>query len=208
MAKCLSSGYLSIDRYRVGCMRDEILRAAEARIRRAGFYGFSFRDLADDVGIKSASVHYYFPTKADLGVRLMRNYQEQMLAAFGDAEDDRTLADKLGAVRDAYRKKLSKAGICLCGILAAEHAGLPEPVGEALKGYLVACRDWLISAFAGSGAGEPEKRALVFSSAVQGGLLMSHAMGDQALFNRVAEEAIRAQEQSGVRRRSTKGQRG
>ena len=189
-------------------MRDDILRAAEARMRRDGFHGFSFRDLAADVGIKSASVHYYFPTKADLGVSLMRQYQEHMLAAFGDAEDDRTLADKLGAVRDAYRRKLSKAGICLCGILAAEHAGLPEPVADALKDYFVACRNWLVSAFAGSGADQPEKRALVFSSAVQGALLMSHAMGDPTLFNHVAEEAIRAQAQTGVRRGSTKRRRG
>jgi TetR/AcrR family transcriptional regulator, transcriptional repressor for nem operon len=180
-------------------IRDAILSSAEARMRRGGFHGFSFRDLAADVGIKSASVHYHFPTKADLGVSLMRSYQEQMLAAFGDAEDDRTLADKLGAVRDAYRRKLSKAGICLCGILAAEHAGLPEPVGEALKDYLVACRNWLISAFAGSRAGEPEKRALVFSSALQGGLLMSHAMGDTKLFNHVTDEAIKAQLQSSVK---------
>jgi TetR/AcrR family transcriptional regulator, transcriptional repressor for nem operon len=168
-------------------------------MRRGGFHGFSFRDLAADVGIKSASVHYHFPTKADLGVSLMRIYQEQMLAAFGDAGDDRTLPDKLGAVRDAYRRKLSKAGICLCGILAAEHAGLPEPVGDALKDYLVACRNWLISAFAGSRAGEPEKRALVFSSALQGGLLMSHAMGDPKLFNHVTDEAIKAQVQSSVK---------
>lgn len=180
-------------------IRDAILSSAEARMRRGGFHGFSFRDLAADVGIKSASVHYHFPTKADLGVSLMRSYQEQMLAAFGDAEDDRTLTDKLGAVRDAYRRKLSKAGICLCGILAAEHAGLPEPVREALKDYLVACRYWLISAFAGSRAGEPEKRALVFSSALQGGLLMSHAMGDPKLFNQVTDEAIRAQVQSSVK---------
>ena len=177
-------------------------------MRRGGFHGFSFRDLAADVGIKSASVHYHFPTKADLGVNLMRNYQEQMLAAFGDAEDSRTLADKLGALRDAYRRKLSNAGICLCGILAAEHAGLPEPVGEALKDYFVACRNWLILAFVASGAGEPEKRAMVFSSALQGALLMSNAMGDSTLFNRVAEEAIRAQEQSGVHSGSTKGRRG
>jgi TetR/AcrR family transcriptional repressor of nem operon len=190
-------------------IRDAILSSAEARIRRDGFHGFSFRDLAEDVGIKSASVHYNFPTKADLGVILMKNYQEQMLAAFGDAEDGRTLADKLGAVRDAYRRRLShKAGICLCGILAAEHAGLPEPVGEALKDYLVACRNWLISAFVGSGAGEPKKRAMAFSSAVQGALLMSNAMGDPTLFYRLAEEAIRAQEQSGVHRGSTKGRRG
>jgi TetR/AcrR family transcriptional regulator, transcriptional repressor for nem operon len=189
-------------------IRDAILRSAEARIRRDGFHGFSFRDLAEDVGIKSASVHYHFPTKADLGVILMKNYQEQMLAAFGDAQDDRTLADKLGAVRNAYRRRLSReAGICLCGILAAERAGLPEPVGEALKDYLVACRNWLISAFVGSRADEPEKRAMVFSSAVQGALLMSNAMGNPTLFYRVAEEAIRAQEQSGVHRGSTKGRR-
>jgi TetR/AcrR family transcriptional regulator, transcriptional repressor for nem operon len=189
-------------------IRDAILSSAEARIRRAGFHGFSFRDLAADVGIKSASVHYHFPTKADLGVNLMKNYQEQMLAAFGDAEDDRTLADKLGAVRDAYKRRLShKAGMCLCGILAAEHAGLPEPVGQALKDYFAACRNWLISAFAGSEAGEPEKRAMVFSSAIQGALLMSHAMGDPTLFDRVAEEAIRAQEQSGVHRESARGKR-
>lgn len=189
-------------------IRGAILISAEARMRRGGFHGFSFREIAADVGIKSASVHYHFPTKADLGVSLMRNYQEQMLAAFGDPKDSRTLADKLGALRGAYERKLSKTGICLCGILAAEHASLPEPVGEALKDYFVACRNWLISAFVKSKAGEPEKRALVFSSAVQGALLMSHAMGDPALFNHLAEEAIRAQKQSGVRRRSTRGQRG
>jgi hypothetical protein len=83
--------------------------------------------------------------------------------------------------------------------LAAEHAGLPEPVGDALKDYLVACRNWLISAFAGARAGEPEKRALVFSSALQGGLLMSHAMGDPKLFNHVTDEAIKAQVQSSVK---------
>ena len=32
-------------------------------MRRGGFHGFSFRDLAADVGIKSASVHYHFPIK-------------------------------------------------------------------------------------------------------------------------------------------------
>jgi hypothetical protein len=92
--------------------------------------------------------------------------------------------------------------------LAAEHAGLPEPVGEALKDYFLACRNWLLAAFAGSGVGEPEKRALIFSSAVQGALLMSNAMGDPTLFNRVTKEAIGAQEQASARKESTKGQRG
>lgn len=175
-------------------MRDELLKAAEARIRRGGFHGFSFRELAADAGIKSASVHYHFPTKADLGVALLRSYQDQMLAAFGNAEDDRTLTKKLGSVRDAYAKRLSDgSGGCICGVLAAEHAGLPKPVGDALRDYFAACRNWLIAAFAGSGAREPERRAFIFAVAVQGALIMSNAMGDPALFKRGVEEAIKAQ---------------
>ena len=105
-------------------IRDAILSSAEARMRRGGFHGFSFRDLAADVGIKSASVHYHFPTKADLGVNLMRNYQEQMLAAFGDAEDSRTLADKLGALRDVevvgHRAPPFSAGVDAMRVLGVQ----------------------------------------------------------------------------------------
>ena len=174
-------------------IRNAIISSAEARIRRNGFHGFSFRELAADVGIKSASVHYYFPTKADLGVHLMKTYHEEMLDAFGDPKDSRALTAKLEAICAAYKKKLSNGGICLCGILAAEHAGVPEPVSEALRDYLGACRNWLISAFKVAGASKPEMRALVFASAVQGGLLMAHAMGDPTLFNHVAKDAVRAQ---------------
>src|ERR1700722_5492624 len=176
-------------------MRDVILKAAEARMRRGGFHGLSFRDLAADVGIKSASVHYYFPTKTDLGVILMKTYHEEMLAAFGDAMNPRPLTAKLGAMRDAYVKRLSrKPGVCLCGVLAAECAGLPQPVGETLRDYFLACRAWLISAFVKSKAVDPEKRAFAFSVTLQGALLMSNAMTDATLFERAAKEAIRAQE--------------
>lgn len=39
---------------------------AEAHIREVGYWGFSFRDLAANIGIKSASVHHHFPTKAGM----------------------------------------------------------------------------------------------------------------------------------------------
>ena len=40
-----------------------IMDAAERRMRIGGFNGFSFREIAADVGVKSSSVHYHFPTK-------------------------------------------------------------------------------------------------------------------------------------------------
>ena len=43
---------------------ERLMDLAEAHIRNAGYGGFSFRDLAAEIGIKSASVHHHFPTKA------------------------------------------------------------------------------------------------------------------------------------------------
>ena len=40
--------------------RLDILDTAEQRMRDVGYHSVSFRDLADDLGIKSASVHYHF----------------------------------------------------------------------------------------------------------------------------------------------------
>ena len=39
---------------------------AEGHMRNAGYGGFSFRDLAAEIGIKSASVDHHFPTKATM----------------------------------------------------------------------------------------------------------------------------------------------
>jgi AcrR family transcriptional regulator len=47
---------------------------AEAHIRSAGYGGFSFRDLAAEIGIKSASVHHHFPTKATMTAAVARRY--------------------------------------------------------------------------------------------------------------------------------------
>ena len=47
--------------------REALLKVAEDKVRKGGYNNFSFREIANEVGIKSASVHYHFKTKADLG---------------------------------------------------------------------------------------------------------------------------------------------
>ena len=59
----------------------DILHAARVLMMDRGFNGFSFRDVAADVGIKSASIHYHYATKADLAEATARAYRE----AFKDA---------------------------------------------------------------------------------------------------------------------------
>ena len=48
----------------------QILDIAERRMRQTGYNAVSYRDIAAEMGIKSASLHYHFPKKEDLGVAL------------------------------------------------------------------------------------------------------------------------------------------
>ena len=54
----------------------EILNVARRLMMERGYNGFSFRDVAAEVGIKSASIHYHFPSKAELAETAARDYRE------------------------------------------------------------------------------------------------------------------------------------
>ena len=70
----LSRSSLSIDRPErfVSGTAKRLMDLAEAHIRESGYAGFSFRNLAAEVGIKSASVHHHFPTKAKMAAAVAR----------------------------------------------------------------------------------------------------------------------------------------
>ena len=61
--------------------REKILLAATKIAQAHGYNGLNFRDLAEDVGIKAASIYYYFPSKADLAAAVARRYWENAAAA-------------------------------------------------------------------------------------------------------------------------------
>src|SRR5690348_18159211 len=58
-------------------VKTAIMDAAEQRMQLGGFGGFSFREIAADVGVKSSSVHYHFPTKEDLAAAVIRRWAEE-----------------------------------------------------------------------------------------------------------------------------------
>jgi TetR/AcrR family transcriptional repressor of nem operon len=62
-----------------GDTKDRIMAAARLTVQDRGYGGLSFRELAKDVGIKSASIHHYFPTKGKLGSALAVRYTSDFL---------------------------------------------------------------------------------------------------------------------------------
>lgn len=108
--------------------RDRILDVAQSLIQTRGVNAMSFRDLSEAVGIRKASVHHHFPSKADMVRALLDRYQQGF-----QREVDRLLGgDAPAAARlrdyfDLFLHTLQQGDhdhVCLCGMLAAEIASL------------------------------------------------------------------------------------
>ncbi|MEM7226230.1 MAG: TetR/AcrR family transcriptional regulator [Pseudomonadota bacterium] len=158
---------------------EEILDAAERQARSRGFNGFSFRDLAEAVEVKSASVHYHFPTKADLGAAVVARYRERFLAALGDPESPGSLERYVAA----YRKALVEDGqMCLCGLFGAEIEALPGEVALEVRRFFQDNLAWLERALAPAG---PDQAVLVLS-ALEGALILARSLERTEAFDQAA----------------------
>ncbi len=165
-------------------MHDRILEAAEARLRSGGYGSVSFRDLASDVGVKSASVHYHFPRKEDLGVAVVAAYTEKVFEALGLAMHAKTPRDRLAGYIGVFRHALvQENAICLCAMLGAEARGLPEQVAEAVRVFFQANIDWLDEAL-GNASRKPKSAEII--AALEGAMLLANTMDCIAVFEDVA----------------------
>jgi TetR/AcrR family transcriptional regulator, transcriptional repressor for nem operon len=126
----------------------EILEAAEIRIRRGGFEAVSYRDLAADVGIKAASVHYHFPQKALLGAAVVDRYSDKLSVALGSVDlTQATVEEHLQRLCDCYAAAVQNDGmVCLGCMLGAESKDLPDAVSEAARRFFKRLLDWIESA--------------------------------------------------------------
>ena len=70
----------------ISATAEQILDVAETLIQTRSYSAFSYQDIADALGIRKASIHYHFATKADLGIAVVDRYAERFgsaLAALG-----------------------------------------------------------------------------------------------------------------------------
>ncbi|MEM0942656.1 MAG: helix-turn-helix domain-containing protein [Pseudomonadota bacterium] len=163
--------------------RDAILDLAERLIRAHGYSGFSFREVADAVGIKSASVHYHFPTKPDLAAAVARRYRERFAEALAAAE--KRGMGRVPAWRELFHQALEQDGLmCLCGILAAEGDSLPFEVAREAHAFLQFGIASLDEAAPGAG--------IRILSQLEGAMLIARSAGDPALFARATDNLVAA----------------
>ncbi|MEM5497683.1 TetR/AcrR family transcriptional regulator [Paraglaciecola mesophila] len=164
-----------------------LLKAAEAKVRTGGYNNFSFRELADEIGIKSSSVHYHFPTKADLGAELARQYTDNFLTNLGAPEA--LIAEGKKPI-EVYLQQFQCAltedkKMCLCGLLGAETDALPEKVKAQTQRFFEQNINWLTQAYQqvdGISEQAANGQAIATLSLLEGAMLVSKAMNDTTIF--------------------------
>jgi TetR/AcrR family transcriptional repressor of nem operon len=177
-----------------------IMDAARLTVQARGYSGLSFRELAKEVGIKSASIHYHFPTKGDLGAVLARRYTDEAVNAFdGFLAASQDIGICIRKYTNAFRAALlNNNRMCLCGIMAAEHDDLPAEVRVEVDRFTDVNIQWLVKVLS---RGNPKaatkavrQRALAIFAAIEGAQLVARGRGDIAVY----DEAIEAYRVAGL----------
>jgi TetR/AcrR family transcriptional regulator, transcriptional repressor for nem operon len=175
-----------------------ILDAAEQLAQVRGFNGFSYADVAAELGITKAALHYHFAGKADLGAALISRYASR----FADelARIDATggaASGRLAGYADLYQQVLTNRKMCLCGMLAAEYPTLPQPMQDAVIGFFDANEVWLEAVlecgradgslqFTGSAA----DTARMIIGSLEGAMLVARPYGDVGRFRAAAANLL------------------
>ncbi len=175
-----------------------ILDVAERLVQRRGFNGFSYANVAGELDITTASLHYHFAGKAELGEALIARYA----ARFADALEqiDSRVPEaraKLDAYAGLYADVLRGDRMCLCGILAAEYETLPGPMREAVIRFFDANETWLSGVLIQgrsdetlSFGGSPSEVAQTILSGLEGAMLVARPYRDPARFRSAATRLL------------------
>jgi TetR/AcrR family transcriptional regulator, transcriptional repressor for nem operon len=124
--------------------RSRILDIGERLVQLRGFNGFSYADIAAELEMTKASLHYHFPSKAELGEALIARYSEHFAGALAGIDAQALHApSKLLTYASLYTAVLREGRMCLCGMLAAEYETLPMPIRDAVISFLDDNETWL-----------------------------------------------------------------
>lgn len=167
---------------------DRILDVAENMARKGGYNGFSFREIATEIGIKSASVHYHFPNKEVLGAALAERYTKRFLSTLGAPETGQALSRYVQVFDNALKLD---GMMCLCGVLGSEVDSLPAQVVAQTRAFFERNMDWLEKAFSAEGHKDPKGQAAHVLATLEGALILARNLDNPAYFD-LAVQKLRA----------------
>jgi len=169
----------------------------QSMVMQRGFNAVSYGDIAKELGIRTASIHYHFPTKAELGATVLTRYRDNFKNAWADidADEPESYVRAYESFMAPIRPVRDMEGVsCLFGVLGATQKTLCPNIQNILSGFFVEQEIWLTKVFKGGQKagvfhfpGSATSFAKLFASALQGAMLIKKSTNNPEHFDTVIE---------------------
>ena len=124
--------------------REKILELGENLIRTKGYNAFSYQDISSELGVKNAAIHYYFPSKENLGTSIVKTNIlkfEEMVDNMRSRKFDEW--QQLETFLKIYIKSHREQKKCLVGSLSPDYRTLSETTRVELKRMIEIILSWM-----------------------------------------------------------------
>jgi AcrR family transcriptional regulator len=164
-------------------------KASELLTQR-GFNGFSYRDISTHLGVKNAAIHYHFPSKTDLALALVDEFQQTLrnqtsaFMAYGGPATPQMQGLFM------FTESQFCMGRCICpfGALSVDYSDLPDKVRTATERFMSDSVKWLTQVLKTgreqdefSFEGDAGQKAIGILAALQGARQMARIQGVEIL---------------------------
>lgn len=171
-------------------VREKILSVAESLVQMGGYNAFSYKNIAKIVGVKTSSIHYYFPNKSDLGVAIIERHIQMLCDELSQLNDKKISCKKKlelfidNIIKNTYS---SDRKMCLGGMFASDVLTLPENIQVAARSFFQRLQDWVKELFAESikqnefsiEKKDIKSETLFIFSLIEGALLLARLFQDE-----------------------------
>jgi len=123
---------------------EKIVSTAAEMLSNNGFNAFSFHDIANKIGIKTSSIHYYFPTKSDLIIEII-HYSQNIQAALFETISEKKPEEKLSLLIDFYVDLADKGQMCPIVSISSDMNDIDLNIKLEIGKFYDFLSDWLTS---------------------------------------------------------------
>ena len=175
---------------RLSDTKERIIDKAADLLMKHGYNGFSYRDISTHLGVKNAAVHYHFPSKADLGLALVEEYQRILREQTSEfmAYGGPALPQLEGLLKFTEQQFCNGRCICPFGAFAVDYGDLPGEVRDATDKFMTDSVNWLTRVLETGReqaefrfAGDARAKALSILAGLSGARQMARIQGPEVL---------------------------
>lgn len=177
--------------------REKIMELGEDLILTQGYNAFSYQDISSELGIKNAAIHYYFPSKENLGTSIVKNNIqrfEEMIENLHSCNFDEW--HQMETFLRIYSKSNREQKVCILGSLGPEFNTLSESTKKELQKMTDIIINWLSTLLVEGREkgffafnGDPRNRAFLILSAMVAGLQLARIM-DKTVFKSIHQTIL------------------